>query len=183
MQTFTEVLNDFFDLWLLADPEVLTRFQRSQDLPDDLLQAFTRGDAVDIALADGVLLPMSGIANQPYTVVFRSSDDPSVFRRPGEKGADLQVERQGYGLRVRSGSVCLITVPYLRRWNDEGRARLQAAVEAGVRQSAEVAPGFYAVSVLGGMVADDATFEVVLEQVPEEDWALAARAEATFVIG
>ena len=37
MQTFTEVLNDFFDLWLLADPEVLTRFQRSQDLPDDLI--------------------------------------------------------------------------------------------------------------------------------------------------
>ncbi|MCA9572641.1 MAG: hypothetical protein KC656_32600 [Myxococcales bacterium] len=180
MQRFTEVLNDFFDLWVLADPEVLTRFQGEERLSDDLVDAFTRGDTVDRALAEGVLLPMSGIVNQPYTMVFRRADEGSVF---GATGADLQVERHGYGLRVTSGVVGLITVPYLRRWNDEGRARLRAAVDVGVRQAASVDSGFYAVSVLGGMVADGATFEVVFDEVAEDSWALAARAEATFVIG
>ncbi|MCB9670803.1 MAG: hypothetical protein H6734_15085 [Alphaproteobacteria bacterium] len=42
---------------------------------------------------------------------------------------------------------------------------------------------FYAVSVLGGMVAGEATFEVVFDEVAEDGWALAARAEAIFVIG
>ncbi|MEZ4322601.1 MAG: hypothetical protein R3F61_34360 [Myxococcota bacterium] len=180
MQRFTEVLNDFFDLWILADPEVLTRFQQERGLSDDLVDAFTRGDTVDVALAEGVLLPMSGIVNQPYTVVFRRPDERSVF---DATGAELQVERRGYGLRVTSGVVVLITVPYLRRWNEEGRARLRAAVDAGVRQPVRMDSGFYAVSVLGGSVADDATFEVVFDRVPEEGWALAARAEATFVIG
>ena len=159
---------------------MLTRSQRGQGLSDDLVDAFTRGDTVDLALADGVLLPMSGVANQPYTAVFRRSDKPSVF---GGTDADLQVERHGYGLRVTSGVIGLITVPYLRRWNDEGRARLRAAVERGARQAATVEPGFYAVSVLGGIVAEDATFEVVVESVREDGWAVGARAEATFVIG
>lgn len=177
---WSEVLNDCYDLWILADIEVMTSFQQAHGLPDDLLSAFTRGDTVDVAVAQGVLLPMSGIVNQPYTLLFRGPDDASTFDRPT---AELQVDRPGYGLRVTSGALGCITVPYLRQWNVGGLDRLRGAMDRGVRQRIPLEPGFYDVRVRGGLVDDEATFEFVLEQVAEAGWRGGARAEATFVIG
>ena len=67
---FSEVLNDLVDYFLLGDIQLLERFKLEQQLPDDLAHAFTHGDSRDLPGREGIVLPLAGVDNQPYRILF-----------------------------------------------------------------------------------------------------------------
>ena len=145
---FGECLNDLRDWFLLGDPERLSLFQSSEGLGPNLVEAFTQTDAADKAAALGVLVPMTGIANYPYTIVFtivqEENGGPSVLfesdetTSAGESSAttnntnNLQLSRPGYLLEVVSSKIILFTMPYLLNWpNDQATSRLTSSSSSG----------------------------------------------------
>lgn len=67
---FSEVLNDLVDYFLLGDIQLLERFKQDHQLPDDLAGAFTHGDSGDQAVREGIVLPLAGVDNLPYRILF-----------------------------------------------------------------------------------------------------------------
>lgn len=67
---FTEVLNDLVNYFLLGDMQSLWEWKQKQDLMDDLATEFTSNDSVDQAIQEGLLIPMNGIKNYPYTIIY-----------------------------------------------------------------------------------------------------------------
>lgn len=65
---FEEVLNDLADYFILGDPEYLLQYKEANNLPDDLLTEFTTQETGDIAVQQGVLVPLAGVENYPYTI-------------------------------------------------------------------------------------------------------------------
>ncbi|MEM7180422.1 MAG: hypothetical protein AAF518_05890, partial [Spirochaetota bacterium] len=108
MVKFSECLNDLMDYFILADPGVLTDFKSQYDLPDDLLTEFTTNGSADVAVANGVFIPLAGITNFPYTIYFTLENEPSPF-----KGNPIQHQKSDYLLQVKSGEIFLFTMPYL----------------------------------------------------------------------
>src|SRR6218665_1352709 len=71
---FDEVLNDLMDYFILGDPGYLLQYKIENNLPDDLLTEFTTEETGDQVVEEGVMVPMIGIENYPYTVYFNLSD-------------------------------------------------------------------------------------------------------------
>ncbi|WP_074407325.1 MULTISPECIES: hypothetical protein [Aquimarina] len=168
MIKFTECLNDTWDYFFLTDPANLLQFKQENNLSDDLMSEFTTNDSAELAIQKGVMIPMSSIKNQPYTVFFNTDDQMSVFKKDSSL---LVFEKTGYVLHVINDEICLVTVPYLKNWTENnGIHRLKEAVKAGVRQKIVIKNGCYAVTILGGFISQDdieeATFEFQFESVP-----------------
>ena len=140
---FDEVLNDLMDYFILGDPDYLLQYKIEQNLPDDLLTEFTTKETGDYAVRQGVLIPMIGIENYPYTVYFTLQKEPELLKT----GNQLQHKRDGYCLRVNSGRIYLYTIPYLRDYTVTKIAALKEYKQATI----EIPNGWYTVSVLGGL--------------------------------
>ena len=82
-----EVLNELIDYFLLADIRALLAFKERHQLDDNGHDEFTTDDSGDRAMADGAVLPLAGIENLPYTVLF-TFDEPSLL------AAHARVERR-----------------------------------------------------------------------------------------
>ncbi len=154
MIEFTECLNDTWDYFFLTDPRTLSEFQSREKLGSDLLNAFTTSDAAERAVENGVMIPMGGIANFPYTILFNLDDEPSPFA-PG----DVQLRDSGHILQVQGDSLSLVTAPYLRDW--PASRELPAFTE--IRPSLSMEPGWYTVAITGGEVVRHSGHEPAFE--------------------
>ncbi|WP_298544923.1 hypothetical protein [uncultured Aquimarina sp.] len=161
MIKFTECLNDTWDYFFLTDPANLLLFKQENDLSDDIMNEFTTNESAELAIEKGVIIPMSNIKNQPYTIFFNTTNQTSIFKE--DKGL-LLFEKTGYILKVINNEVCLLTVPYLKNWTEAGSiSHLKEAVKTGVRQKIVLENGCYAITILGGFTLEndieEATFE------------------------
>lgn len=113
---FAEVLNDLIDYFLVGDLLLLKRYKDEHGLPDDVASAFTTGDSGDQAVLEGIVIPLAGIENHPYTVIFTLDDGTPELLKTGSR---LQHRRGGYVLRVAHRAVMLYTWRILERFTDD----------------------------------------------------------------
>ncbi|OUP17081.1 hypothetical protein B5F29_14115 [Lachnoclostridium sp. An196] len=59
---FTEVLNDLVNYFILGDILLLENWKQVNHLSDDLATEFTTNESGDRVLAEGIVIPMTGIA-------------------------------------------------------------------------------------------------------------------------
>lgn len=140
---FNEVLNDLVDYFILGDPDYLLQYKIEQGLPDDLLTEFTTQESGDRAVEQGVLLPMIGIENYPYTVYFTLDEEAELLK----EGNQVQHNRDGYCLRVKNDRIYLYTMPYLRDFTEVKIDALKKYKPATIA----IPNGWYTVVVLAGL--------------------------------
>ncbi|CAA9197083.1 hypothetical protein FLA105534_01463 [Flavobacterium bizetiae] len=141
---FDEVLNDLMDYFILGDPHYLLQYKKQHNLPDDLLTEFTTEETGDRAVEQGVIVPMIGIENHPYTIYFNLSENVSELMKPENL---LQHKRDGYCLKVNNGRIYLYTIPYLRDFTEAKVEALKKFKQATI----ELSNGWYTVTVLAGL--------------------------------
>lgn len=141
---FEEVLNDLMDYFILGDPDYLLQYKLDHHLPNDLLTEFTTEETGDEAVENGVLIPMIGIENYPYTIYFNLSGETPELLKPGN---NLQHQQDGYCMNVTNGRIYLYTIPYLKDFTEEKLRALKTFKHATIA----IENGWYAVSVLGGL--------------------------------
>ena len=157
---FDEVLNDLMDYFILGDPDYLLQYKIQYNLPDDLLTEFTTEETGDQAVEQGIIVPMIGIENHPYTVYFNLSENESELLKPE---SELQHERDGYCLKVNNGRIYLYTIPYLRNFTEDTIDALKKFKQATI----ELPNGWYTVSVLAGLTKQLMEIETVSGEIKE----------------
>ncbi|MGG7596348.1 hypothetical protein LOY42_11145 [Pseudomonas sp. B21-023] len=165
---FSEVLNDLVDYFLLGDIQLLEQFKEDQDLPDDLARAFTRGDSGDLAVQQGVILPLAGVDNLPYRILFTLDERTPALLEPGSR---LKHRRQGHVLRVEHGAVMLFTWRILQHFTNKTLGDLLARYQEPGRPIIELDNGWYSVEVLAGAVVRDGLYEPAFEFVMKKAYA------------
>lgn len=141
---FDEVLNDLMDYFILGDPDYLLQYKIDKKLPNDLLTEFTTQETGDIAVENGVVVPMIGIENYPYTIYFNLSNETPELLKPESK---LQHKREGYCLKVENRRIYLYTIPYLQDFTETKIEALKKYKPATI----EIENGWYSVTILGGL--------------------------------
>ena len=175
---FTEVLNDLIDYFLVGDPRALLRFKHEHRLSDNLGQEFLSNDSGDQVVNEGILLPIPGISNFPYTVLFTIAPSTPVLL---ESPCRLQHRRDGYFLHVENQSLVLFTWRILEKFTEQAVEQLlnRYASEPD-RPMITLANGWYRVEVLAGWASlenpdnpsfDEAVFEFVLHPAPAPEQA------------
>jgi len=161
---FIECLNDAWDFFFLADPANLSKFKSENDLSNDLIAEFTSNDSVDLAVKDGIIIPLSGIANYPYHIIFQVNSTESIFSTDKN---DLQFRKSGYLLEVINNEIYLITVPYLKDWSEEGG--IQSLKSNGIRPRINLDDGLYAIEILGGEIYQEGGWEPTIEFILQKE--------------
>lgn len=141
---FDEVLNDLMDYFILGDVDYLFQYKEENNLPEDLLTEFTTKETGDEAVENGVIVPMIGVENHPYTIYFNLLDENSILLKPEN---DLQHQRDGYCLRVVNERIYLYTIPYLKDFTTTKIEALKKFKHATI----ELQNGWYSVSILAGL--------------------------------
>lgn len=141
---FNEVLNDLMDYFILGDPDYLLQYKIDKGLPNDLLTEFTTQESGDKAVENGVMVPMIGVENYPYTIYFNLSGENPELLKPGNK---LQHRCEGYCMKVENGKIYLYTMPYLRDFTATKLESLKKNRTATIA----IQNGWYDVSILGGL--------------------------------
>jgi hypothetical protein len=155
---FREVLNDLVDYFILGDVFLLNDWRLKNNLPEDLATVFTTTDDGDNLEKDGILLPMWGIENYPYTIIFNFSDETPELLKPEN---NLQIRKSGYSLKVENNILTLFTWAALKQVNAENMRRLTECAAPTSQSLLMGAPpqkkpvvslenGWYSVEVLGG---------------------------------
>lgn len=165
---FSEVLNDLVDYFLLGDIQLLEQFKEDQDLPDDLARAFTHGDSGDLAVQQGVILPLAGVDNLPYRILFTLDERTPALLEPGSR---LKHRRPGHVLRVEHGAVMLFTWRILQHFTYKTLGDLLARYQEPGRPIIELDNGWYSVEVLAGAVVRDGLYEPAFEFVMKKAYA------------
>lgn len=153
---FDEILNDLMDYLILGDPNCLLTYKNENTLPDDLLTEFTTKETGDKVVEDGIIVPLSGVENLPYTIYFNLSDTTPELLKDGNK---LQVRQDGYCLKVENEEIYLFTMPYLRKFTEEQIENLKKFRKATIK----LENGWYSVSVLGGQTLQQSGLEPTFE--------------------
>ncbi|ABQ07155.1 hypothetical protein [Flavobacterium johnsoniae] len=157
---FDEVLNDLMDYFILGDPDYLLQYKIENDLPDDLLTEFTTEETGDQVVEQGVIVPMIGIENYPYTIYFNLSDEtPELLKAENE----VQHQRDGYCLKVVNGRIYLYTIPYLRDFTETKVGLLKKYKHASI----ELPNGWYTVTILAGLTKQLLEAEMVSGKIEE----------------
>jgi len=159
---FSAVLNDLIDYFILGDIQLLQRYKEEQSLPDDLARAFTSGDSGDQAVHDGIVLPLAGVENLPYRIIFSLGDDTPALLAPGSR---LKHRRPGYALRVENHSLMLFTWRILQHFTPKTMGDLLARYQQPARPIIELDNGWYRVEILAGAVLRDGLYEPAFEFV------------------
>ncbi|GAA6764585.1 hypothetical protein AAFH68_05150 [Flavobacterium sp. CGRL1] len=157
---FDEVLNDLMDYFILGDPDYLLQYKIENDLPDNLLTEFTTEETGDQVVEEGVIVPMIGIENYPYTIYFNLSDEtPELLKAENE----VQHQRDGYCLKVVNGRIYLYTIPYLRDFTETKVGLLKKYKHASI----ELPNGWYSVTILAGLTKQLLEVETVSGKTEE----------------
>ena len=93
---FTEVLNDLVNYFLLGDILLLKDWKQANHLSDNLAMEFTINESGDRVFAEGIVIPMTGIENYPYTILFNLSGDSIslvIDRSCAKKETDCNLEK------------------------------------------------------------------------------------------
>ncbi|HEX7869803.1 MAG TPA: hypothetical protein VF455_06785 [Chryseobacterium sp.] len=155
---FEEILNDLMVYFILGDPYYLLNYKKDNNLPDNLLTEFTTNETGDKVVEDGVIIPLSGVENLPYTIYFNLSDAiPELLKDENQ----LQVQQDGYCLKVENEQIYLFTMPYLREFTADKIENLKKFRAATI----QLENGWYSVSVLGGQTIQQSGFEPTFEFV------------------
>lgn len=145
---FNEILNDLMDYFILGDPDCLLSYQQNHQLPTDLLAEFTTKETGDQVVENGIIVPLSGVENHPYTIYFNLSNENPILLKEGNH---LQVKQEGYCMKVENGQVYLYTMPYLRNYTVDKVDALKRHRMATIK----LENGWYSVDVLGGQTLQD----------------------------
>ena len=156
MIRFVGAVNDGADWFILADIANLNRLQLQHQLGSDLLEVFTTADIGDHVVEQGVMLPLMGISNLPYTILF-NLDETSAFTRAGVRPTHQQA---GYVIEVISGQLHLFTVPFLEDWPPNA-AKLVDLAKRQLRPVVELANGWYSVTVNVGDIETEECTSVI----------------------
>ena len=94
---FTEVLNDLVNYFLLGDILLLENWKQANHLSDDLAMEFTTNESGDRVFSEGIVIPMTGIENYPYTILFNPIPYCSISlvidRSCAKKETDCSLEK------------------------------------------------------------------------------------------
>jgi len=144
---FKEVLNDLFDYFILGDILLLKSYQNKNGLPDDLAMVFTTSVYGDNVVSEGVILPMKGIVNYPYNIIFNLSNDTPELLKDGNS---LQIRCSGYSIKVENNILMLFTWRILSQFTDEHVRKLIDLYRQHDMPFIELENGWYNVEILGG---------------------------------
>lgn len=167
---FNEVLNDLINYFILGDILLLKSWKQSNHLSDDLAMEFTTNESGDQVVLDGIILPMVGIENYPYTVIFNlSGDTPELLKTESR----LQFRREGYSLKIENNMLMLFTWRILEQFTNERVKALLDHYRQYNKPLIEIENGWYSIEVLGGETLQDSyyepTFEFVLKKTEKKD--------------
>ncbi|HEK1684365.1 TPA: hypothetical protein SMR42_000673 [Pseudomonas putida] len=157
---FCEVLNDLVDYFLVGDIQRLARFKDDNALPDDLAREFTSTDSGDRAVLEGVVLPLAGIDNLPYRIIFSLDERTPALLEAGNRVAH---RRAGYVLHVENRALMLFTWRMLQHFTNKTLGDFMARYQVPGRPMIELDNGWYQVEVLAGAVVRDGLYEPAFE--------------------
>lgn len=157
---FSEVLNDLIDYFLVGDIQRLARFKDENALPDDLAREFTSTDSGDRAVLEGVVLPLAGIDNLPYRIIFSLDERTPALLEAGNRMAH---RRAGYVLHVENRALMLFTWRMLQHFTNKTLGDFMARYQVPGRPMIELDNGWYQVEVLAGAVVRDGLYEPAFE--------------------
>ncbi|WP_292008533.1 hypothetical protein [Chryseobacterium sp.] len=144
---FKEVLNDLISYFLLGDLISLKNYKDLHHLPDDLATEFTTYESGDNAVKEGILIPLAGIENYPYTIIFNlSGETPELLKTDSE----LQIRESGYILKIESETLHLFT---WRALNNFKESTIEEFTQNKPHISLE--NGWYTLEILGGQTLQD----------------------------
>ena len=147
---------------------------------------FTTSDEGDNLESDGLVIPMVGIKNYPYTIIFNFSDDvPALLR----EDSTLQLRKGGYSLKVENNILMLFTWRILSKFTKENVNQLVNLAREGGPLSGthqlisfsgkhsipfvEIENGWYSIEILGGETLQDnrleLTFEFILKKTNSQE--------------
>ena len=159
---FTEVLNDLINYFILGDILLLESWKQSNHLSDNLAMEFTTNESGDNVVHDGIILPMVGIENYPYTIIFNLSDDtPELLKTDSH----LQFKREGYTLKVENNILILFTWRILEQFTNERVNTLLNHYRQYKKPMIEIENSWYSIDILGGETLQDSGFEPTFEFV------------------
>ena len=162
---FTEVLNDLIDYFLIGDIGLLKAYKDENGLSDDLASEFVSNDSGDVAVQNGIVIPLAGIENYPYTIIFNLSRETPELLRPESR---LQHRRGGYILRVENREVLLFTWRILHDMTNAAVGALRKRYSEPGRPRIDIENGVYDVEILGGEVLRGDDYEPAFEFVMEK---------------
>lgn len=167
---FVEVLNDLIDYFLIGDLGLLKKFKDDNALSDDLATEFVSNESADRAVEEGIVIPLAGIENYPYTIIFNLSDDVPELLKPQSR---LQHRCGGYLLRVENRQLLLFTWRILQNFTDADIESLQERYRQPGRPQIALENGLYDVEIFGGEVLRgehyEPAFEFVLKKTERAD--------------
>lgn len=159
---FTEVLNDLINYFILSDILLLENWKQTNNLSDNLATEFTTNDSSDRAFLEKIMLPMSGVENYPYTILFNLSNDTPVLCKEESR---LQFRKSGYSLKIDNNMLMLFTWRILEQFTAEKvRALVDYYRQCG-RPIINLPNGWYTIEILGGEIMQDADYEPAFEFV------------------
>lgn len=150
---YTECLNDLMDYFILTDIYRLSEFQKSNNLSNNLLEEFTSSEYGDDAVLTGVITPIKGVKNFPYTIYFSRSSE-SAFIKPE---SNVQHKKRGYVLEVSNSRVFLLTMPFFQNWTE---ASHKLALK---RPYYDLDNGLYEIEIVCGEILQDDDWEPAFE--------------------
>ncbi len=156
MTKFTEVLNDTIDYFLLGDVELLRIYRDKNNLSNDLATEFTANESGDEIVKNGILIPMSRIVNQPYTILFKSINNKSEFEKPDNK---LIFKKSGYILKIENEKVILFTWWILNDFSDEKAKELMDNPQKWNKPFYELKNGWYDIEIIGGFTKQELKYK------------------------
>ncbi|KOP68268.1 hypothetical protein AMS62_25700 [Bacillus sp. FJAT-18019] len=159
---FNEVLNDLINYFILGDILLLESWKQSNNYSDNLAMEFTTNESGDHVVLDGIILPMVGIENYPYTIIFNLSDDTPELLKSDSR---LQFRREGYSLKVENNILMLFTWRILEQFTNERVNALLNHYRQYNKPMIEIENGWYSIEVLGGETLQDSYYEPTFEFV------------------
>ena len=180
---FAEVLNDLVNYFILGDILLLENWKRANNLSDDLAMEFTTNESGDRAFVEGIVIPMTGIENYPYTILFNlSGDTPELCKEKNR----LQFRKSGYSLKVAHNMLLLFTWPILKQFTHEKVKDLISYYRVHNKPMIELANSWYHIEILGGETLQDGnyepTFEFLIQPAANEEATINADMNCSFEI-
>ncbi|WP_235863231.1 hypothetical protein [Ureibacillus sinduriensis] len=163
------MLNDLINYFIVGDILLLENWKNSNHHSDNLALEFTTTDSGDRFVNEGILLPMTGIENYPYTIIFNLSDDTPELLKADSR---LQMRRDGYSLKIENNILMLFTWRILEQFTNERVNALLNQYRQYKKPLIDIDNGWYSIEILGGETMQDSeyepTFEFVLRRTEEK---------------
>lgn len=144
----------------MGDILLLETWKNAQNLSDNLANEFTSNRSGDDVVHEGIMLPMFGVENYPYTIIFNCSDDtPELL----EEENRLQFRQSGYSLKVENNMLMLFTWRILEHFNTAKVNELIEFYKQTKRPMIEIENGWYSIEILGGETLQNGEYEPTYE--------------------